>query len=87
MPKRKVGFAVGAVSMCLAAVLTVVAVSYLFLGLRATQQYCAAVPPEGADWTSLQTGWSWDPPGFRCAYDGGAREEIRLWWDAPPSQS
>ncbi len=65
---------------CLFTIALVVAtLAYLRVGWSRMESACTADPPRGALWSSVETGWSWTPLGFECAYDDG-KTVTSLWF-------
>lgn len=68
-------------------VITVAAAFYAVLGWQRMEAACLtdeAVPP-GATTARVELSWSWDPPGFTCAWasetGGEPITQRSLWWE------
>ena len=61
------------------AVLALALVVYARVGWSRMENACAADPPGGPAWRSVEYSWSWSPVGFQCTYADG-RQRSSLWF-------
>jgi hypothetical protein len=63
---------------CVAVVAAVAVATYVRIGWSRMDDTCNADQPGARHQQLVDQGWSWRPPGFRCAYADGSHR-TSLW--------